>query len=196
MTDSKSGAGEEQFFSAGEGIDVNAIMAEIKDKIDGKVSAGVLKAKEITEIEEMEMLPLPDFQEIPHVYQNHLYPESMNRIGFEPEGPGSTPLKKLIKKLLSMVRRVVMPVLRYMIRPVTDETRKIHVDRHNELRPITFQSKEYIKLIHNALNNMVTESSKLKIENDLLKTRMKVLEDKIEFVERRQRAIEKRQFDQ
>ncbi len=195
MTDKKSGTGDEQFFSAGEGIDVNAIMADIKEKIEGKISSGVLKSKEINEIEDMEMLPLPDFQEIPHVYQNHLYPDSMNRIGFEPEGPGSTPLKKLIKKVLSKFRRVLLPLLRYMIRPVTDETRRIHVDRHNELRPLTFQSKEYIKLLHNALNNMVTESSKLKIENDLLKTRMKVLEDKIEFVERRQRAIEKRQFE-
>jgi phage shock protein A len=56
------------------------------------------------------------------------------------------------------------------------------------------QGKEYIKLLHNALNNLITEASKLKIDHELLKTKIKVLEDKMEFLENRERAIEKKIF--
>ena len=59
----------------------------------------------------------------------------------------------------------------------------------------SLQSKEYIKLLHNSVNNMIVELSKLKIDQDLLKTKIKVLEDKIEFLENRERAIEKKVFE-
>ena len=58
----------------------------------------------------------------------------------------------------------------------------------------TGHSKEYIKLLHNTINNMIVESSKMKIEEEMLKTRIKVLEDKLVFLENRERALEKKVY--
>ncbi len=66
----------------------------------------------------------------------------------------------------------------------------VQAARLDQTNYVTTQSREYIKLLHNALNNMIVEASKLKIEEELLKTRLRVLEDKMEFLENRQRAVE------
>lgn len=193
----------DHFISADKTIDVEEIMSTIKKRIQEKKDSGVLRQTEIDEIEDMELLPLPDFLEIPNVYEPHLYPEhkadDFHPYHIEPEleqGPA--------KKILAKIRRLLMPLLRFMIRPFLSDLKNLVVELHNTNKqdvhnlkqtvPITFQSKEYIKLLHNAINNMIVESSKLKIEEELLKTRIKVLEDKIAFLEERERAIEKKLF--
>ena len=106
----------------------------------------------------------------------------------------------MVKKVVFKIRGVLFPLIRFLVRPIVNE-RIIHL--HNENRreiarmmPIVTQSKEYILLLHNALNNMIVEFSKLKIEEEMLKTKLKVAEDKMEFLENRERAIEKKLFDQ
>lgn len=191
------------FISAGKEIDVNAIMDSIKKKIEEKKKAGVLKQSEIDEIVDMELLPLPDFLEIPNVYEPHLYPEhkfeDFHPYHFEPESEAGT-----VKNIMGKIRKLLSPLTRFMIRPFMTELKNLIVKLHNENKedvynlkqtvPITLQSKEYIKLLHNTINNMIVEISKLKIDQDLLKTKIKVLEDKIEFIEKRERAIEKKIF--
>jgi hypothetical protein len=95
-----------------------------------------------------------------------------------------------------------------MVRPIYNELKQFSGVRFNEnalkafknteeiayYKHLVIQSKEYIKLLHNALNNLITEAAKLKIDHELLKTRIKVLEDKMEFLENRERAIEKKIF--
>ena len=207
----------EGFISANQEIDVNRIMAAIKKRIREKKEAGVLKQSEIEEILDMELLPLPDFLEVPNVYEPHLYPgEAEVRPGqkeFLPlgiifeveEGPG---LRGAIKKILIKTRKAVFPLIRFMVRPIYNELKQFGTDRYNEnalkifknteeieyYRHLVIQGKEYIKLLHNALNNLITEASKLKIDHELLKTRIKVLEDKMEFLENRERALEKKVF--
>ena len=207
----------EEFISANKEIDVAQIMEAIKKRIREKKEAGVLKQSEIEEILDMELLPLPDFLEVPNVYEPHLYPgEAEARPGkkeFLPmevtfeveEGPG---LKGMIKKILITTRKLVFPLIRFMIRPKYNELKQFSLDRYNEnalkifknteeieyYKHLVIQGKEYIKLLHNALNNLITEASKLKIDHELLKTRIKVLEDKMEFLENRERALEKRVF--
>jgi hypothetical protein len=193
------------FISANKEIDVNAIMASIEKKIEEKKKAGVLKQSEIDEIVDMELLPLPDFLEIPNVYEPHLYPEhkfdDFQPYHFEPELEAG-----VAKKIMAKIRKISAPLTRFMIRPYLTELKNLTVKLHNEnkedvyslkqMTPITLQSKEYIKLLHNAVNNMIVEISKQKIDQDLLKTKIKMLEDKIEFLENRERAIEKKVFDQ
>lgn len=193
----------EGFISANEEIDVNAIMDAIKKKIEEKKKAGVLKQSEIDEIVDMELLPLPDFLEIPNVYEPHLYPEhkfeDFQAYHFEPEIEAGA-----AKKVLGKIRKLLAPLTRFMIRPYMTELKNLTAKLHNENKedvhnlkqmvPIILQSKEYIKLLHNTINNMIVEISKLKIDQDLLKTKIKVLEDKIEFIENRERAIEKKIF--
>jgi hypothetical protein len=207
----------DEFISVNQEIDVVQIMDIIKKRIQEKKESGVLKQSDIDEIVDMELLPLPDFLEVPNVYEPHLYPgEAEARPGkkeFHPlevtfeveEGSG---LRGLVKKILIKIRKILFPLVRFMVRPIYNELKQFSADRFNEnahnifknteeiayYRHLVLQSKEYIKLLHNALNNLITEASKLKIDQELLKTKIKVLEDKMEFLENRERAIEKKIF--
>lgn len=189
--------------SANNEIDVNAIMESITKRIEEKKKAGVLKQSEIDEIVDMELLPLPDFLEIPNVYEPHLYPEHKFE-DFQPYHSEPEIEAGAAKKIMAKIRKILAPLTRFMIRPYITELKNLTAKLHNENKedvynlkqmvPITLQSKEYIKLLHNSVNNMIVELSKLKIDQDLLKTKIKVLEDKIEFLENRERAIEKKVF--
>lgn len=207
----------DEFISANKEISVVQIMDTIKKRIQEKKESGVIKQSEIDEIVDMELLPLPDFLEVPNVYEPHLYPlEAEARPGkkeFLPmevkfeveEGSG---IRGLVKKILIKIRKTLFPLVRFMVRPIYNELKQFNVDRFNEnahnifknteeiayYKHLVLQSKEYIKLLHNALNNLITEASKLKIDHELLKTKIKVLEDKMEFLENRERAIEKKIF--
>jgi hypothetical protein len=188
MPEEKEGK-QPAFISAGEHIDVDTIMADIRKMIEEKKEAGLLKQSEIDEIVDMELLALPDFQEVPNVYENHLYTRQLDDsliMGFEIEQQ-RTGLKGLIKKALQKIRSLLLPIIRFAIRPALNDLARRYGDT-------LFKSREYIKILHSTVNNMIVESSKLKIEEEMLKTKIKVLEDKVEFLENRQRAIEKRQF--
>ncbi|MCP4149551.1 MAG: hypothetical protein GY757_17525 [bacterium] len=268
--------GTNSFISAGNDVDVEEIMNSIKKRIQEKKDSGVLKQIEIEEIDDMELLPLPDFLEIPDVYQPNLYPDyekqtveefdenagadsdshinykrkSIDKFEVHPDTPEfeaetGSGVRGIIKKSLLFCRKLVFPLVRFMTRPIYNELKQLTYDRHNELKqftcdrdnelkhlachwhnenienldritpqifrntnhilktttdfnnykPMIHQGKEYIKLLHNLINNMVAESSKLKIESELLKTKMKVMEDKIEFLENRERAIENKLFE-
>jgi hypothetical protein len=208
---------EDGFISANQDIDVVEIMDAIKKRIQEKKDAGVLKQSEIDEIADMELLPLPDFLEVPNVYQPHLYPGAITKeptldgfndyvITFEDEGGSG--VKGLVKKILKLIRKIYFPLIRFMSRPIYNELKQFTGDRYNDnasdihkikqdvatSKQLAFQSKEYIKLMHNSMNNIIVEMSKLKIDQELSKTKIKVLEDKIEFLENRERAIEKKVF--
>lgn len=208
----------ETFISANKEIDVEQIMNAIQERIQEKKQAGVIRQIEVDEIEDMELLPLPDFLEVPNVYEPHLYPARTDappkkefhplEITFEvEESPG---FRGFIKKIFIKIRKVIFPLIRFMTRPIYNELKQFSGDRYNDnagkvfknteeignYKLVVMQSKEYIKLLHNALNNLIVESSKLKIDHELQKTKIKVLEDKIEFLENRERAIEKKIFPQ
>jgi hypothetical protein len=188
MPEEKDRTGQ-PFITAGDGIDVNDIMASIRKKIEDKKNAGLLKQSDIDEINEMELQPLPDFQEVPHVYENHLFSRQLDEnliLGYEIESKRSG-IFGLAKRILQKIRQVFLPLIRFAIRPVTNNFARLY---GGDL----FKSKEYIRIMHNALNNMIAELSKLKIEEEMLKTKIKVLEDKMEFLENRERAIEKKMF--
>ncbi|MCP4219451.1 MAG: hypothetical protein GY765_32750 [bacterium] len=210
---------QHDFISTADSINVDEIMTSITTRIREQKETGVLKQVEIDEIEDMELLPLPDFLEIPNVYQPHLYPgeEALQELAkeppFEPQTPTFEPETGLVKKILSVFRKLFSSLIRFMTRPIYNDLKQVVYDKFNEngakvhknTHVMTLyahytqqmqQTKEYIKLLHNALNNMIVESSKLKIEEELLKTKLKVMEDKIEFLENRERAIEKKLFEE
>ncbi|MCK4835291.1 MAG: hypothetical protein KAT17_01570 [Candidatus Aminicenantes bacterium] len=179
----------EDFISANKEIDVNAIMESIIKKIEEKKKSGVLKQSEIDEINEMELLPLPDFQEVPSVYEDHLFSRKLEEnliLGYEIEKERRG-LFGIIKKIMQKTRRLFLPLIRFAIRPALNDMARLYGEN-------IFKSKEYIRILHNALTNMITESSKLKIEEEMLKTKIKVLEDRMAFLENRERAIEKKVF--
>jgi hypothetical protein len=180
---------DEEFFTASKEIDVKAIMDSIKKKIEEKKKSGMLKQSEIDEIYEMELLPLPDFQEVPHVYEDHLFSRKLDEnliLGYEIEKERSG-VFGIIKKIMQKTRRLFLPLIRFAIRPALNDMARLYGEN-------IFKSKEYIRILHNALTNMITESSKLKIEEEMLKTKIKTLEDRMIFLENRERALEKKVF--
>jgi len=52
------------------------------------------------------------------------------------------------------------------------------------------KSQEYIKLLHNLSHNLILTATSQKIELDMLKSKVRVLEKEMEFAERRERALE------
>lgn len=208
-----------ELLAAAPEIDVSAIMDAIRQRIEEKKRSGVLKQSEIDEIEQMELLPLPDFLEIPNVYEPHLYPGiSAEELSLDVPAPpfdrpsleideGGSGVRGLAKRFMRKTRQWLFPLIRFMTRPIyielksgiydgqeADHRLRHQIERLRIYARLSMQSKEYIKLLHNTINNMIVETSKLKIEEELLKTKLKVMEDKIEFLENRQRALEKKAF--
>jgi len=181
----------EPFIRAAAEINVEEIMAAIQKKIQDKKDAGLLKQSEIDEISEMELQPLPDFLEIPHIYEPVLYPgftENMAPPAALEEAIQETGLAKGVMKKF---RGLLYPLIRFMTRPLYVELKTGILDLQKKV-PIILQSSEYVRLLHNAMHNMIVEASKLKTEEEILKTKIRFLEDKIEFLENRERALEKK----
>ena len=57
------------------------------------------------------------------------------------------------------------------------------------------RTMEYTKLLHGLAHNMVVELSKLKIEEEGLKTKNRILEKDFEHLHNRERALERRVFE-
>jgi hypothetical protein len=49
------------------------IMAEIEARIAARKKEGLLTDREVREIQEMRLHPLPDIQDVQSVYENHLF---------------------------------------------------------------------------------------------------------------------------
>jgi hypothetical protein len=85
------------------------------------------------------------------------------------------------------------PLIKLLILPVYEEHRQMVMilDQANKRLD---KEQEYIKLIHNLCHNLVVELTKLKIEVDLLKTKVQIMEKDFEFLGKRERALEKEVF--
>ena len=181
----------EPFIQAAADINVEEIMAAIQKKIQEKKDAGLLKQSEIDEIAEMELQPLPDFLEIPNIYEPVLYPGFTENMAPPPPLAEAIQETGLVKGIMKKIRGLLSPWTRFMNRPMYVELKTNILDLQKKV-PIVLQSSEYIRLLHNAMHNMIVEASKLKTEEELLKTKIRILEDKVEFLENRQRALEKK----
>jgi hypothetical protein len=53
--------------------DEKKIQVEIEERIAAKKAEGVYTEREIREIEEMRLQPLPDIQDVQSVYEDHLF---------------------------------------------------------------------------------------------------------------------------
>ncbi len=51
------------------------LLEEVEKRIAEKIKEGALTRREIREIEEMRLRPLPDIQDVQSVYENILFPE-------------------------------------------------------------------------------------------------------------------------
>ncbi len=63
------------FFEAASltGEETAKLAREIEERIAARLKDGTLTEREVREIEEMRLRPLPDIQDVQSVYENHLY---------------------------------------------------------------------------------------------------------------------------
>ncbi len=151
----------EPFIQAAVGINVEEIMAAIQKKIQEKKDSGLLKQSEIDEIIDMELQPLPDFQEIPHVYEPMLYPGLAEKMAAPPPPPPphpkpvrprrqprpaetALPIKPdetvaetgLAKGILKRIRSLLFPMIRFMSRPLYTELQTSILDNQKTNRDL------------------------------------------------------------
>jgi hypothetical protein len=127
--------------------------------------------------------------------------------GTEPPGPPGQEspadpgrMRVILLRLLSPLR----PLIKLLILPVDEEYRRTflvldhanrRIDRlekdHDRMSGELDRTREYIKLLHHLCHNLVVELSKLKIEEETLKTKTRVMEKDFEFLGKREKALEK-----
>jgi hypothetical protein len=49
------------------------LAGEVEKRIEEKIQDGTLSEKDVREIEEMRLKPLPDIQDVQNVYEDHLF---------------------------------------------------------------------------------------------------------------------------
>ncbi len=172
-----------------ENIDVADIMGQIKRKISQKP-----KRLEGEGRKGDGRSPLSSYY--------HLEPE---------EAPGP---KTKIRKFLLKITKPFAPLLKLFILPVYEEFREAvrildqtnkRLDLlNNELndtnqkldraRADLGKTMEYTKLLHNLDHNIVVELSRLKIEEDNLRLKTRIMEKDFELLGKRERALERQIF--
>lgn len=53
--------------------DVKKLRTDIETRVADKIKEGLLTEREVREIEEMRLRPLPDIQDVQSVYDSHLF---------------------------------------------------------------------------------------------------------------------------
>ena len=102
-------------------------------------------------------------------------------------------LRRLLVPFFPVLRLLALPVheeLGVVIRSLDETNRRVdHLTRRLEDLD---RSIEYVKLLHMLGHNLVVELTKLRIEHDALKSQLRLLEKDLEFLTRRERAVERR----
>jgi hypothetical protein len=112
-----------------------------------------------------------------------------------PPAPAVRGWKGLLKKAVRFLARPYLPFLiplyeRFKLRT----TYEVNV-RIDEAVTKLGTTRETVKLLHNLGHNLVLELTKLKVEEEALKSKVRVLEKELEMLEKREKAIEKRALE-
>ena len=112
-----------------------------------------------------------------------------------PPEPPARGWKGLVKKAARFLVRPALPVLiplyeRFKFRTTYD----VNV-RLDETGARLGTTRETVKLLHNLGHNLVLELTKLKVEHESLKSKVRVLEKQLETLDRRERVLEKRTLE-
>lgn len=133
---------------------------------------------------------------------------SPSRFPVEPEEtPGA---KTKIKKVLLKIMKPFSPLIKLLILPVHEELRETvrildqtnkrldfvnrELERLDHAMGDLGKTMEYTKLLHNLSHNIVVELSKLKIEEENMKIKTRIMEKDFELLGRRERALERHIF--
>jgi hypothetical protein len=155
-----------------EHIDVGLIMEQIKKKV-------AVEAADAPRLPEGDPAPVPDLE------------------------AGQGRARRVLLRLMSPFK----PLMKLLILPVAEEHRRtvlildhanrrldrLEHDRHLLIERLN-RLQEYTKLLHHLCHNLVVEMSKLKIEEETLKTKARIMEKDFDHLGKREKALEKEVF--
>ncbi len=132
-----------------------------------------------------------------------------------PSTPGGR--EKLAMRVLRMLIRPFMPIVRplldrFILRVNMDENVRIdqvsdklnvRIDqvsdglniRSDKLSDVLSTARENTKLLHSLVHNLVLELTKLRIEHEALKNKMRIMEKDFEVLGKREKVLEKRMIE-
>jgi len=176
----KSTKNDEEIRIDYENIDVADIMGQIKQKIAKR--------------------PKSTREEIGRE-ERHYYVPSAHISADSPEIYGA---KGKARRLLLKIMKPFSPLIKLLILPVYEELREtvLILDRTNkrldylssaidEVDQDLRRTMDYTKLLHTLSHNVVVELSKLKIEEENLKLKTRIMEKDFEYLAKREKALEK-----
>jgi hypothetical protein len=179
-----------------ENIDVSDIMDQIKKKIQSQ----------------------PKEQKSQH-FDEAEYSDSSS--SFLQEQENTQNAKSKMKNLFLKIMKPISPLIKLMVLPVHQELRDTiekldHANKHLDIMGkrqhqldikvdewasrvnLAFEdlgkTKDYLNLLHNLSHNIVVELTKLKIEEENLKLKTRIMEKDFEFLGQREKALEKKVF--
>lgn len=112
-----------------------------------------------------------------------------------PPVPAARGWKGLVKKTLRFLARPYLPLLVPLYERLKFRTTYEVNVRIDETVTKLGTTRETVKLLHNLGHNLVLELTKLKVEEEALKSKVRVLEKELETLGKREKAIEKRAFE-
>ena len=183
-------------------LEVSDIMDQIKKKIDARPKdESVSPASEENPTTESPLNP-PEFE------KNGPSPSKVKRLLLKLMKPFSPIIKLLVLPVHQELRETIcsldrtnkrLDLLSNFLNSALDEvkTNMNQFNRETNLRvDLAFEdltkAKEYAKLLHNLSHNIVVEMTKLKIEEENLKIRIRILEKDFEHLKSREKALESR----
>ncbi len=102
-------------------------------------------------------------------------------------------LRRLLVPFYPVLRLLSLPAheeLGTVVRALDETNRR--VDELTRRMVDLDRSVEYVKLLHMLGHNLTVELTKLRIEHDALKSQIRLLEKDLDFLTRRERAVERR----
>jgi hypothetical protein len=138
-----------------------------------------------------------------------------------PPQPGPSGKKAKMKNIVLKIIKPISPVIKFLVLPVHQELKdtiqNLHATNqridslerridgnfskvHQELQAIMLRLeelnrvREYTQLLHNLSHNVVVELTKLKIEQENLKLKTRIMEKDFEFLGRREKTLESKVF--
>jgi len=106
-------------------------------------------------------------------------------------------LKAGIKRILLKIMMPLSPVIKSLVLPVHQEVMETNFNLNRRLDVLNndlTRTMEYSKLFHNLSHNIVVELSKLKIEEEDLKLKARILEKDFELLKLREKALEEKVY--
>ncbi len=183
-------------------LDVSDIMDQIKKKIDARPKNELTGPASDEKIQPESPINPPEFE------KNGPSPSKAKRLLLKLMSPFSPIIKFLVLPVHQELRETIhildrtnkrLDFLSHFLNGALDEVKTDLSQFNNETNKrvdLAFEdltrAKEYVKLLHNLSHNIVVEMTKLKIEEENLKIRIRILEKDFEHLKSREKALESR----